>query len=181
MGFSELCLIFVVALIVFGPDKLPEFAKYVARAVREFRRMSGELQSSMHETVATLGDEASPAPSLKQLYSRIDPQRAIAELRVRPFSEPAPGSVQAPPAIDPHMAEVAAILDRARSEGAEPQSPPDDAVGDAIAGLGGSAGEPPSRTAPPGGAPTDAPGESAERASSKAEKIEQIELRADTG
>jgi TatA/E family protein of Tat protein translocase len=43
IGPLEFFLILVVALIVFGPGKLPELARQLGRAVREFRKASSEL------------------------------------------------------------------------------------------------------------------------------------------
>jgi len=37
IGFPELIMIFIVVLLVFGPKKLPEFAKLLGKTVREFR------------------------------------------------------------------------------------------------------------------------------------------------
>jgi sec-independent protein translocase protein TatB len=43
MGPAELALIFVIALIVLGPGKLPQVAKTLGKAIRELRRMSLEV------------------------------------------------------------------------------------------------------------------------------------------
>lgn len=45
MGPAELLLIFIIALIVLGPDKLPEIARTLGKAVRELRRMSMEVMA----------------------------------------------------------------------------------------------------------------------------------------
>ena len=99
LGFSEITLIAVLALILFGPDKMPDFARTVARFLREFRRMSNELRSTVHETVSSIDSDAPRPPSLKEVYERIDPRRAIEEMGIRPFADPPPGAVLAPPAI----------------------------------------------------------------------------------
>ncbi|HHY40360.1 MAG TPA: twin-arginine translocase TatA/TatE family subunit [Syntrophaceticus sp.] len=44
IGAGELILILVVVLIVFGPGKLPEVAKSMGKAMREFRKASSNLQ-----------------------------------------------------------------------------------------------------------------------------------------
>jgi Tat protein translocase TatB subunit len=43
IGPAELLLIFIIALIVFGPGKLPELARTLGKAMRELRRMSLEV------------------------------------------------------------------------------------------------------------------------------------------
>lgn len=50
MGFGhwpELLLIMVIALIVFGPSKLPEVGNAVGSALREFRRATGEIEDAV--------------------------------------------------------------------------------------------------------------------------------------
>lgn len=47
LGFPEMLLIFVIALIVFGPKKLPELGRSLGRALSEFKKASEEFQESM--------------------------------------------------------------------------------------------------------------------------------------
>lgn len=47
IGPTELILILVVALIVFGPKKLPEIGRTIGAAVREFRKASQDLKNSI--------------------------------------------------------------------------------------------------------------------------------------
>ena len=49
IGFPELLVILVVALLVFGPAKLPELARSLGRGLAEFRRASSDLRESLHE------------------------------------------------------------------------------------------------------------------------------------
>ncbi len=49
IGPGELVLVLVIALIIFGPGKLPEFARGVGRAVREFRKYSSELTKDFRD------------------------------------------------------------------------------------------------------------------------------------
>jgi sec-independent protein translocase protein TatB len=62
VGFQEMLLIMVLALIVFGPSKLPELGKMIGRAMREFRRASDEFRSTV-ETNLHLNDLDTPSPS----------------------------------------------------------------------------------------------------------------------
>lgn len=47
IGMPEMLLILAIALIVFGPKKLPELAKSLGRAFAEFRRATSELKNSI--------------------------------------------------------------------------------------------------------------------------------------
>ncbi|WP_027357915.1 twin-arginine translocase TatA/TatE family subunit [Desulforegula conservatrix] len=47
IGIQELLLIFVVAMIVLGPKKLPELAKTLGRAAREFKKASNDLKTAI--------------------------------------------------------------------------------------------------------------------------------------
>ena len=49
IGFAELIVILAVALIVIGPDKLPEMAKTLAKAYNELRRAGDEVKKSLRE------------------------------------------------------------------------------------------------------------------------------------
>jgi sec-independent protein translocase protein TatA len=51
LGFPELVVIFVVALIVFGPRKLPELGKSLGKSIAEFKRASNELRNTLDEEI----------------------------------------------------------------------------------------------------------------------------------
>lgn len=51
LGFTEMLVIFIVALLVFGPKKLPELGKSLGKGIREFKKASDELKSSWEEQV----------------------------------------------------------------------------------------------------------------------------------
>jgi TatA/E family protein of Tat protein translocase len=51
IGFPELLIILAVALLIFGPKKLPEVGKSIGRAVREFRRTSDEIKERIEEEI----------------------------------------------------------------------------------------------------------------------------------
>jgi sec-independent protein translocase protein TatA len=51
LGMPELVVIFVIALIVFGPRKLPELGRSLGKSIAEFKRATNELQSSLEQEV----------------------------------------------------------------------------------------------------------------------------------
>jgi sec-independent protein translocase protein TatA len=57
LGFQEILLILVIALIVFGPKRLPEIGRTVGKSLREFRRASQDIRD---ELSFHLDDEPTP-------------------------------------------------------------------------------------------------------------------------
>jgi TatA/E family protein of Tat protein translocase len=51
IGPGELILIFVIALLVFGPKKLPEIGRTVGKAMREFKKASEEIKGRIEEEI----------------------------------------------------------------------------------------------------------------------------------
>ena len=47
-GTPEILVIFLLVLVLFGPDKLPELARQIGRVVRKIRRASDELKSQLN-------------------------------------------------------------------------------------------------------------------------------------
>ncbi|MDP9355730.1 MAG: twin-arginine translocase TatA/TatE family subunit [Chloroflexota bacterium] len=75
IGAPEMVIILVVALIIFGPGKLPEVAGQAGKAVRDFRRMTSELTGEFEKTVneAGAGDlKASLTGELTGMKSQVD-------------------------------------------------------------------------------------------------------------
>ena len=53
LGGSELLLIFIIGLVVFGPRKLPEIGKSLGKMIGEFKRASADFQRTVEEEVET--------------------------------------------------------------------------------------------------------------------------------
>jgi len=51
IGMPELIIIFVIALIVFGPRKLPELGRSLGRGIAEFKKATNELQNTLEEEI----------------------------------------------------------------------------------------------------------------------------------
>ena len=51
IGFPELLVIFVIALIVFGPRRLPEIGKTLGQGINEFKRASKDLQNRLEQEI----------------------------------------------------------------------------------------------------------------------------------
>ena len=100
LGVSELIFIFVLALLIFGPKRLPELGRTVGRGLAEFRKASNDLQRTINTELAL--DEPVLPPALR-------PNRLLDSL-VTPRTAPpaAPAADAAPaPAPPPEIAEAA--------------------------------------------------------------------------
>lgn len=115
LGFSEMVFLFILALLIFGPKKLPEVGRQIGRFMNEFKRASNEFKAQIESEINSLEAEVKPqflpplqAP-LNSLASRIfnpppPEQLKAAEARVEAEAthpsepEPAPAPKAAPDA-----------------------------------------------------------------------------------
>jgi len=74
IGWQELVMIFMIALLLFGPRKLPEIGRTIGKALSEFRRASNDLKRTIEEEVATaeLQSTASELKDATRLPSVLD-------------------------------------------------------------------------------------------------------------
>jgi Sec-independent protein translocase protein TatA len=90
-GFSgEMVFIFFLALILFGPKKMPEIGRQVARFLNEFRRASNEFRSQIESEINSL--ETSTRPQ-QQILPPL--QAPLGSLANRIFNPPAPEKLEA--------------------------------------------------------------------------------------
>jgi sec-independent protein translocase protein TatA len=78
VGMPELLIILTIALIIFGPRKLPELGRSLGRSLQEFKRASNELKSTLDEEI------------------RIEEQRDRQRQRVEPTTPPASSAPDEP-------------------------------------------------------------------------------------
>jgi len=57
LGFPEMMFLFLFALILFGPKKLPEIGRQIGRALNEFKRASNEFKAQIESEIAQLDVE----------------------------------------------------------------------------------------------------------------------------
>lgn len=60
MGFSETLFLFLLALLIFGPKKLPEIARQIGKALGEFKRASNEFKAQITSEISQLEQESQP-------------------------------------------------------------------------------------------------------------------------
>ena len=61
LGFPELLLILVIALVIFGPSKLPEVGQALGRGVKEFKKATDNVKEGMREEVPADLEKENPA------------------------------------------------------------------------------------------------------------------------
>jgi sec-independent protein translocase protein TatB len=66
VGVPELVVIFLVALIILGPKQLPEVAKFLGKALGEFRRATDEISAEFNNAKAMLEEEVRQAERAAQ-------------------------------------------------------------------------------------------------------------------
>ena len=62
IGMPELIIIFVIALIIFGPRKLPELGRSLGKSLAEFKRASNELRNTLEEEIRLEEQKPEPKP-----------------------------------------------------------------------------------------------------------------------
>ena len=83
IGMQELIIIFVVALIIFGPRRLPDLGKSLGKSIAEFKRASNELRNTLEDEI------------------RIDEQRQSKSAAPAPSAGPAPAPAETQTASTP--------------------------------------------------------------------------------
>ena len=69
LGWQETVVIFVLALLLFGPKKLPELGKTIGKAITEFRRASTELKATFDREMKSLETENESLKEVTQQYN----------------------------------------------------------------------------------------------------------------
>jgi TatA/E family protein of Tat protein translocase len=66
LGMPELIVIFVIALIVFGPRKLPELGRSLGKGIAEFKKATNDLQSTVEEEIRQEEQRYQSAPPTQE-------------------------------------------------------------------------------------------------------------------
>jgi len=64
LGFPEMIFIFFLALIIFGPKKLPEIGRQIGKALNEFKRASNDFRAQIETEIANIDREVPPKPEI---------------------------------------------------------------------------------------------------------------------
>src|SRR3954452_17882950 len=92
LGPAEILVVLVIALLVFGPNKMPDIAKQVGKGFREFRRVQQHLKSELRDVVSEF-DSPSTAAVEQQAFHMLaykEDSSAAAAPSVEATPAPAP-------------------------------------------------------------------------------------------
>ena len=102
LGWAEILVIAVFVLIFFGPQRLPEVARSMGHAMREFRRSLNQIQRELEEADprthikrSIYGEDASGPRPWEQTG-----ERAAEAVTPKPAGEPAPADAETPKPAD---------------------------------------------------------------------------------
>jgi sec-independent protein translocase protein TatA len=73
LGMPELIVIFVIALVVFGPRKLPELGRSLGRGIAEFKKATNELQNTLEQEINADEERTKAAAGAAQAAVHQDP------------------------------------------------------------------------------------------------------------
>jgi sec-independent protein translocase protein TatA len=124
LGVPEIIFILVLALLIFGPKRLPEIGRTVGKGLSEFRRASSEIQRTINAELA-LEDDPRPVQYPRRV-SLGEPEGEAATPRTPPAGALARGGevgAEADPADDEEAAEMAALLNRPLNSVIDPEEP----------------------------------------------------------
>ncbi len=120
IGVQEMMLIFVVALLLFGPKKLPELGRLLGKGLTEFRRAKNELKSTFETHLRELEREANVNDALKSVNTHYSTPLSVSHSYDESghydasYSSPTPYEVAAsstPAALPPATASATATQD----------------------------------------------------------------------
>jgi TatA/E family protein of Tat protein translocase len=92
LGFQELIVIFIIALLVFGPKKLPELGKSLGKGLREFKRATNELKSTWDDQLKDAeNDISSTAKDFRDIQKDVNAtMKADVETKQAESNAPSP-------------------------------------------------------------------------------------------
>ena len=96
IGMPELIIILVIALIIFGPRKLPELGRSLGKSIGEFKKASNELRSTLEEEIR-IEEQRDSRAALRAEQDTAIAAAATPPSATPPPVTPAPPVVPAPP------------------------------------------------------------------------------------
>ena len=106
MSFSETIFLFFLALVIFGPKKLPEIARQVGKYLNEFKRASNEFKAQIEQEIAHLEVEnhrqtiLPPTPVVEGTTSRSLNSAPVEEEKKAEMPAPGPSEASATASVE---------------------------------------------------------------------------------
>jgi sec-independent protein translocase protein TatA len=140
VGVQEMMVIFLVALVLFGPKKLPELGKTIGKAITEFRRAQSELKATFETHMRELEKESESIKEVTRSYSNEIQNHYTGYDNSyydsgafgggsQPSTEANPSTVSVPatqgaePSESPGQAPVSGTVARSSNRGSDPDHP----------------------------------------------------------
>jgi sec-independent protein translocase protein TatB len=117
LSFPHLVVLFVIALIIFGPQKLPELARMLGKATAEFRKMTSDFRFALEDEVRELE---------RQTRIREEEIATAARAAQTPVPMPSPAPEGAVPREPPGAAVTAPAEPQSESQNGASLGPPSD-------------------------------------------------------
>jgi sec-independent protein translocase protein TatB len=153
VGGGEILVILLLALLVLGPDKLPEYARKAGRYMNEFRRLTSGFQEEFRQAMDLSDTDSSTPPAPAATGDALDRTTEGPRLVAQPEPSAATPAPAQPAAADP--APEAPAVTPAPVAPPVPAAPPAPAYGGAFAADVTPAGGPAPEVAGPAGSDHD--------------------------
>ena len=92
IGMPEMFIILVIALIIFGPRKLPELGRSLGKSLNEFKRASNELRSTLEDEIRIEEQKEQRAKAEAERPATAPPENSAVDAT----PEPSPAAVEEP-------------------------------------------------------------------------------------
>jgi TatA/E family protein of Tat protein translocase len=99
IGMPELIIIFVIALIIFGPRKLPELGRTLGKSLAEFKRATNELKSTLEDEIRLEEQQLQRAEAKAATQTAAQPA-ATAAAAAPVVTAPGPAATPAAPSAE---------------------------------------------------------------------------------
>ena len=101
MNFSETIFLFFLALLVFGPKKLPEIARQVGKALNEFKRASNEFKAQIEAEISQLDIQERAKQNVQKVLPSAEPPVGAVHSAMSIAPESSPARESAPETVAP--------------------------------------------------------------------------------